>query len=299
MRGIESYCKVYNISKHQIKEIVSFLQKPGLSKRVVGDFLGEKDDFNQKILQEMLNDINFSNVEFDDALRLFLSHFRLPGEAQKIDRIMEKFAARYLECNKNIFADPDTAYILAFSLIMLNTDAHNPSIKKEEKMTKQQFVNNNRGINKNENLPTEYLEKLYDGIYENEIQSDFEREEFIQWDFQGFLQVQEVGDGPFVKKKSWKRLWCIITGHTLFIFEYPTDASPYLILPLQEDRNFTISDISEKPNGFQISNPNGSLKGAKSGKQVFLTSINFEADTNNQKVQWIYILKYATSYQTK
>ena len=25
--------------------------------------------------------------------------FRLPGEAQKIDRLMEKFAARYIECN--------------------------------------------------------------------------------------------------------------------------------------------------------------------------------------------------------
>ncbi len=38
----------------------------------------------------------------------------------------------------------DVGYILAFSLIMLNTDAHNPSIKPENKMTKPQFVSNNR-----------------------------------------------------------------------------------------------------------------------------------------------------------
>ena len=31
--------------------------------------------------------------------RVFLWSFHLPGEAQKIDRIMEIFAARYLECN--------------------------------------------------------------------------------------------------------------------------------------------------------------------------------------------------------
>ena len=36
----------------------------------------------------------------------------------------------------------DTAYILAFSTIMLNTDAHNPNVVK--KMSKQQFISNNR-----------------------------------------------------------------------------------------------------------------------------------------------------------
>ena len=36
---------------------------------------------------------------FVSALRLLLSKFRLPGEAQKIDRLMEKFAGRYCESN--------------------------------------------------------------------------------------------------------------------------------------------------------------------------------------------------------
>ena len=33
------------------------------------------------------------------ALRVFLAGFRLPGEAQKIDRLMLKFAQRYFENN--------------------------------------------------------------------------------------------------------------------------------------------------------------------------------------------------------
>ena len=33
-------------------------------------------------------------MTFDGALRLFLSKFRLPGEAQKIDRLLEAFADR-------------------------------------------------------------------------------------------------------------------------------------------------------------------------------------------------------------
>jgi len=37
------------------------------------------------------------------AMRNFLSSFRLPGEAQKIDRIMERFAIRFCEQNPSIF----------------------------------------------------------------------------------------------------------------------------------------------------------------------------------------------------
>ena len=54
--------------------------------------------------------------------------FRLPGEAQKIDRLMEKFAERYVKCNGSSFKSADVAYVLAYSVIMLNTDAHNPQV---------------------------------------------------------------------------------------------------------------------------------------------------------------------------
>eukprot|EP00951_Prasinocladus_malaysianus_P047238 scaffold649520_cov46-Prasinocladus_malaysianus.AAC.1 len=69
-------------------------------------------------------------MEFDDAIRKFLADFRLPGEAQKIDRLMEKFAERYYMFSpEGFFKSADTAYVLAFSVIMLNTDAHNPMVK--------------------------------------------------------------------------------------------------------------------------------------------------------------------------
>lgn len=61
--------------------------------------------------------------------RTFLNGFRLPGEAQKIDRLMEKFAERYVSCNPDAFKSADVAYVLAYSVIMLNTDAHNPQVK--------------------------------------------------------------------------------------------------------------------------------------------------------------------------
>ena len=43
--------------------------------------------------------LDFKSLPFVDALRVFLQAFRLPGEAQKIDRYMLKFAERYIAGN--------------------------------------------------------------------------------------------------------------------------------------------------------------------------------------------------------
>lgn len=111
--------------------------------------------------------MDFSTTPFVDALRQFLQSFRLPGEAQKIDRYMLKFADRYTAGNIGVFANADTAYILAFSVILLNTDAHNPQVKKP--MSKPEFVKNNRGIDDGKDLPEELLSSIYDEINVNEI----------------------------------------------------------------------------------------------------------------------------------
>lgn len=50
---------------------------------------------------------------------------------------------------------------------MLNTDAYNPQVKK--RMTKTDFIKNNRGINANEDLPEEFLSEIFDDIQNNEI----------------------------------------------------------------------------------------------------------------------------------
>lgn len=60
------------------------------------------------------------------------------GEAQKIDRIMERFAERYCKDNPDVFKTSDGAYLLSFALIMLNTDAHNPMADK--KLSLEDFV---------------------------------------------------------------------------------------------------------------------------------------------------------------
>ena len=67
--------------------------------------------------------------------------------------------------------------MLAFSVIMLNTDAHNPQVK--NKMTKEGFLRNNRGIDDGADLPKEHLENLYDRIVNNEIRMKDEDPELL------------------------------------------------------------------------------------------------------------------------
>lgn len=55
--------------------------------------------FNKEVMYAFVDLFEFHGIDFVPALRKFLEGFRLPGEAQKIDRLMEKFASRYCECN--------------------------------------------------------------------------------------------------------------------------------------------------------------------------------------------------------
>lgn len=140
-----------------------------LDKTNIGDYLGENDDHSKLVMCAYIDAMNFGDMDIVAALRHFLEGFRLPGEAQKIDRLMEKFASRYCDCNPNLtlFTSADTVYVLAFSVIMLTTDLHSPQVK--NKMTKEQYINLNRGVSDSKDLPEEYLSQIYDEIAGQEI----------------------------------------------------------------------------------------------------------------------------------
>jgi hypothetical protein len=79
------------------------------------------------------------------------------------------------------FQDQDTVFLIAFAIIMLNTDLHKTSMfaappgqtvskqKQRKKMTKQEFLNNLRGVDNSEDLSREYLSEIYDSIAQNPI----------------------------------------------------------------------------------------------------------------------------------
>jgi brefeldin A-inhibited guanine nucleotide-exchange protein len=175
-RGLKTLIADGFIPSNSPEDIARFLlDNDQLDKTALGEFLGEGDADNIAIMHAFVDLMDFTKTRFTDALRRFLQSFRLPGEAQKIDRFMLKFAERYVTGNPNAYANADTAYVLSYSVIMLNVDQH--SIKmKGPRMTPADFIKNNRGINDNADLPDEYLQGIYDEISKNEIVLNTERE---------------------------------------------------------------------------------------------------------------------------
>ena len=51
---------------------------------MIGDYLGEKSDFNEAVLKAFVELHDFTDLILVQALRQFLWSFRLPGEAQKV-----------------------------------------------------------------------------------------------------------------------------------------------------------------------------------------------------------------------
>lgn len=145
-----------------------FRYTPALDKNIIGDYLGDPDEFHINVLKEFTETFQFSGMILDNALRTYLETFRLPGESQKIQRILEAFSDKFYEQQtSDLFASKDAVFILCYSLIMLNTDQHNPQVKK--KMTEEEFIRNNRAINGGKDLPREYLSELFHSISNHAI----------------------------------------------------------------------------------------------------------------------------------
>ena len=171
----------------------------GLEKPKVGEYLGtvgkspvagksppdwERDWFHKETLKEYCAAFNFKEQSLLECLRMFLSSFRLPGEAQQIDRILQAFSescASQCKESKEVFSPDskkaaDAAYLLSFSIIMLNTDLHNDNIRMDRKMKLEDFVKNNTDYGRDimdpeYTFPQEFLEVIYQSIRDEQIRT--------------------------------------------------------------------------------------------------------------------------------
>ncbi|XP_064130879.1 IQ motif and SEC7 domain-containing protein 1 isoform X4 [Loxodonta africana] len=111
------------------------LQRKGLSRQMIGEFLGNRQkQFNRDVLDQ-----------------------------------------RYCICNPGVvrqFRNPDTIFILAFAIILLNTDMYSPNVKPERKMKLEDFVKNLRGVDDGEDIPREMLVGIYERIRKRELKTN-------------------------------------------------------------------------------------------------------------------------------
>eukprot|EP01104_Vermistella_antarctica_P009132 TRINITY_DN2327_c0_g1_i1.p1 TRINITY_DN2327_c0_g1~~TRINITY_DN2327_c0_g1_i1.p1 ORF type:complete len:1442 (+),score=522.24 TRINITY_DN2327_c0_g1_i1:236-4561(+) len=262
------------------------LEEKDIKKTSVGEILGEGDVYYLAILQAFIDLMDFGDKSFDTALRVFLSKFRLPGEAQKIDRFMERFAQSYCRANEDVFPHEDTAYLLAFSTIMLNTDLHNPQIKK--KMTKEEFVKNNSGFPTG-SMPDEYLHAIYHKIASNEIRMESANKLFVNPEKKGFM-VKQGG-----RVKTWKKRYFVLSDNCLHYFKKEDDAQHMGkacgMIPL-EDIKVRKSVKSKKSHSFELYHQSATnvkamkVQGGKVGKghhECYVISAN----TADEMEAWI------------
>jgi len=171
--GVDFMTKSISMIPDTPNEVAKFLTHPFifpyLDRKEVGRYLAQKQ--NVRTLHEVLNAHDYCGLHLDEALRKFFSSFQPDVTTSSLKIMLRAFACRFCDCNLHYFSESaenavETAYLLCFAMLMLNTDAHNSTVI--NKMTRQQFVayifsSLNLKININ------YLEGIYNRIVSQEI----------------------------------------------------------------------------------------------------------------------------------
>uniref|UniRef100_A0A668AIS3 Golgi-specific brefeldin A-resistance guanine nucleotide exchange factor 1 n=1 Tax=Myripristis murdjan TaxID=586833 RepID=A0A668AIS3_9TELE len=143
-------------------------ENPRLDKKMIGEFISDRK--NMELLDSFVNTFTFQGLRIDEALRLYLEAFRLPGEAPVIQRLLETFTDNWHKVNGSPFMTNDAGFALAYAVIMLNTDQHNHNVRKQNiPMTVEQFKKNLKGVNGNKDFDQDMLEDIYNAIKNEEI----------------------------------------------------------------------------------------------------------------------------------
>ncbi|XP_068160528.1 IQ motif and SEC7 domain-containing protein 2-like [Antennarius striatus] len=181
------------------------LERKGLSRQMIGEFLGSRQQFNKDVLDCVLDEMDFSGMDLDDALRKFQAQIKVQGEAQRVERLVEAFSQRYCVCNPVLirqFQNPDTIFILAFAIILLNTDMYSPNVKAERKMKLEDFIKNLRGVDNGQDIPRDLLVAIYGRIQKWELRTNDDHVSQVQ-----AVERMVVGKKP-VLSLPHRRLVC-------------------------------------------------------------------------------------------
>lgn len=274
------------------------LNTSGLNREQIGKALGNfgaraEDERGRESLRLYAEGVEMENLPFLRSLRVFLSKFKLPGEAQQVDRILEAFAQAFCKVNPEAFSGgASVVHGIAFAVVILNTDAHSQNLKgKFEKMTKPQFIDNTKHMDGCEALTDEFLESIYDDISKSEIVHQESRS-----DLHGNLFSDSVKEGWMKKKAaglaavSWRRRWFILTKSPpqLTYFEDNKTNDPKGFIPLVD---VAVKKSEKHKKGIELLPENGQvLKSVKylRGEMVVGEHNIAELKAESQEESWMW-----------
>ncbi|KAF0687589.1 Aste57867_20708 [Aphanomyces stellatus] len=258
-KGIAHAVEQGVIEANEPTAVADFLRgTKGLDKDRIGDYLGGGDVFCLQVLAAFAQSFHFGGKPFEVCLREFLTKFRMPGEGQKIDRMMEAFAHAFQEKNPTVFDNQDAVHSLAFATIMLNTDLHNQSKTGRKRMTKAEFLHMARGINNGASqIPPTILDAIFDSIKKQALVTVRDRDDngnlFANPDMSGWLRTYRRSGIP----TPWR--YFMLCSNCLYFFESQTGIDPLGFYALE---NVVVQATPNRPRRFELRAATSAVKSA-------------------------------------
>lgn len=119
-----------------------------------------------------MKNLNLHDLDVDDALRVLLFYFSLPGESQQIERIVTVFSEEYCNQNPQTLCG-DSVYLVAYSLIMLQTDQHNPNVQKRMELADFAGMLKYVKVKNKDPIPESHIAKLFQSVREHPLAVHF------------------------------------------------------------------------------------------------------------------------------
>ena len=168
------------------------------------EIMAENNPFSHLILKEYSKTYNFGGYDIIKAMNLFMSTFKLMGESYNIYNFICAFGAKFYEDNKEIyeknklnkknksacFKSEEEVTSFAYSIMILNTDLHNPNVL--NKMTVEEFIKNNKSSGLFTDVPEEYFKKIYQEIYDNELKKAYPRNNNYSKDIEIYSNLENL-----------------------------------------------------------------------------------------------------------
>lgn len=197
---------------------------PGISKQSIGEIFAKNSSFTNETLEEYLKLFDFTHLDFDESIRLFLTSFRILGEGQVVDRNLEAFSKRFYETHKEdkTFKNAEAIHILSYGWLMLHTSLHNKNVAK--KSTLPEFFSMLKGQNAGEDFDSQFLTKIFNSIkrYEVEIGDDTNKS-IASWELllqkQRILGLSQPTNGEVQIPKLFSQIWKISAPIFSVIYE--------------------------------------------------------------------------------
>ena len=84
----------------------------------------------------------------------------LIGHLKKDKKFIKVFSQRYCQCNLKSARSEETNFLLAYAIILLNTDLHTPKLKPNHCMSLDDFIKNLSGTKVDRHVLVDIYERL-------------------------------------------------------------------------------------------------------------------------------------------